>query len=455
MLRNQLKILALLGTIFFLNSCLGDGNVKEISSDPSFVSLTFSANNKIPNLKDAVFSLQYDSVIVNLDSLPYQTRIDSVYATFTFKSTYAAYLVYENDSTALISGNEAFDFTKIKAIINIASDGVTRRKYLIKVNVHQVEPELYIWQKVNDAAHSLNVQHQKAIYFNDRLYLFVNDRQQNYLFVSPNGVSWTQDVISGLPTNATFEDITVFNNQLYVTCGNSNIFSSGDGLTWTRQTYSEYDFTSLIFVLNDRLWAVSHSLTDGKLRFASSVDGTEWLIYNEIPENFPVRGFASVVFNTKVNKQKGLVLTGFSSDGTALKTNWNTEDGIYWVDFSAENASLDSIGRGASVINYDDKLLLFGQDNKPIPGSYFRQSVDQGFSWQVPDSNLNNLPKEMGIRHYSSVVVYRPRTYSSTDSKQEIESSNWIFIIGGKNAYDEYLTDVWKGKVNRKNFLRQ
>ncbi|HQF12213.1 MAG TPA: DUF6242 domain-containing protein, partial [Paludibacteraceae bacterium] len=266
MLRNQLKILALLGTIFFLNSCLGDGNVKEISSDPSFVSLTFSANNKIPNLKDAVFSLQYDSVIVNLDSLPYQTRIDSVYATFTFKSTSAAYLVYENDSTALISGNEAFDFTKIKAIINIASDGVTRRKYLIKVNVHQVEPELYIWQKVNDAAHSLNVQHQKAVYFNDRLYLFVNDRQQNYLFVSPNGVSWTQDVISGLPTNATFEDITVFNNQLYVTCGNSNIFSSGDGLTWTRQTYSEYDFTSLIFVLNDRLWAVSHSLTDGKLR---------------------------------------------------------------------------------------------------------------------------------------------------------------------------------------------
>jgi len=148
-------------------------------------------------------------------------------------------------------------------------------------------------------------------------------------------------------------------------------------------------------------------------------------------------------------------LTGFSSDGTALKTNWNTEDGIYWVDFSAENASLDSIGRGASVINYDDKLLLFGQDNKPIPESYFRQSVDQGFSWQVPDSNLNNLPKEMGIRHYSSVVVYRPRTYSSTASKQEIESSNWIFIIGGKNAYDEYLTDVWKGKVNRKNFLRQ
>jgi hypothetical protein len=103
----------------------------------------------------------------------------------------AAYLVYENDSTALISGSVAFDFTKIKAIINIASDGVAQRKYPIKVNVHQVEPELYIWQKVSNAAHSLNVQRQKAVYFNDRLYLFVNDGQQNYLLTSSNGSAWT------------------------------------------------------------------------------------------------------------------------------------------------------------------------------------------------------------------------------------------------------------------------
>jgi len=460
MLRNQLKILALLSSIVFLHSCLGDSEVTEISSDPSFVSLTFSANDSVPNLEDAVFTLEYDallkdSVIVNMDSLPYQTRIDSVYATFIFKSSYAAYLIYENDSSAIISGSEAFDFTKIKAVLNIASDGVAQRKYPIKVNVHQVEPELYIWQKVSNAAHSLNVQRQKAVYFNDRLYLFVNDGQQNYLLTSSNGSAWTQSVVSGLPANATFEDLTVFNNRLYVTCGDSKIYSSTDGLTWTMQTYSEYEFTSLIFALNERLWAISHSLTDGKLRFASSVDGTEWLIYNEIPENFPVRGFASVVFDTKVNKQKGLVLTGFSSDGTALKTNWSTENGTYWVDFSVENTSLDSIGTGASLITYDDKLFLFGQDNKPVPGSYFRQSIDEGFSWQVPDSDYNNLPEEIAARHYSSVVVYQPRIYSSSDTPQEIEASNWIFFIGGKNVSNEYLTDVWKGKVNRKNFLRQ
>jgi len=38
--------------------------------------------------------------------------------------------------------------------------------------------------------------------------------------------------------------------------------------------------------------------------------------------------------------------------------------------------------------------------------------------------------------------------------KNEIEQSNRIFIIGGKNGVLNY-SDVYTGKLNRKNFLRQ
>jgi hypothetical protein len=51
-------------------------------------------------------------------------------------------------------------------------------------------------------------------------------------------------------------------------------------------------------------------------------------------------------------------------------------------------------------------------------------------------------------------VVLKPKKYSTSDSKQIIEESNRIFIFGGKNGSTIY-SDVWTGKLNRKNFLIQ
>jgi hypothetical protein len=86
--------------------------------------------------------------------------------------------------------------------------------------------------------------------------------------------------------------------------------------------------------------------------------------------------------------------------------------------------------------------------------NHYRVSLDEGFTWKVPDTLYNRLPATYQSRNYQSVVVLKPIKYKATDPKQIIEESNRIFIFGGKNGATIY-TDVWTGKLNRKNFLIQ
>jgi len=455
-----LKLSIFCVAIIFLNSCLGDDYVTDTSNNPCFVSLSFLKNNSVPNLENAVFTLVFDetihdSIIVNLDSLPYQTRIDSVYAVFSFKSSSACYLIFDNDSLVTYSSGNPIDFTKVSQIKNIASDGVTERTYYIKVNVHQVDPELYVWKKLIDNVYSFTAQDQKAIYFKGKIYFFVSSNAGNFLYNSTNGTSWTEYTINGLPPLATFQDIQIFNDTtLFLTQNNSNLYFSTDGINWSLYQYADFQFSSLLFVMNNQLWAIVNTINDGKYRSASSNDGSYWQLNNEIPANFPISNFTSISFYSRTKTPKALVINGTSVDNQPLGTRWSTENGSYWVDFSIEDKSLDSLDQGAPIIFYDNKLFILGRNKEKTEKNYFRQSIDEGLSWQIPDSNYNYLPEDFQARHYSSFFVFNPRPYDKTDKKEQIEASNRIYIIGGKNS-SGWFSDVWTGKVNKKNFLIQ
>ncbi len=458
---NFFRFTLLANVIVLLSSCLGSTDTVEYSSNPCFSSLTFAKNDSIPNLNNAKFTLEFDplvgdSVIVNLDSLPCNTRIDSVFPTFTFKSTSAQYLIYGNDSTIPLDGKDTIDFTKPVRVKNYAANQDSSRTYTVKVNVHKVEPELYVWNKLSDAVDAHDATSQKAIIFNDTIFYYLNNGTEAYLYKSTDGKSWSEQSVSGLPVNTPLNDMQLFNGKLYLTQNGDKVYSSSDRRNWTLKTNPDYQFKSLLFNLDGKLWAVVQSKADLSYRFANTTDGSEWIIRGEIPANFPVKDFASIAFSGRTGKSKVLVAGGYSKDGSLLKNNWSSEDGAYWVDFSTENHSLDSLMIGATVISYDKKLFVFGKyvNKKGVVVPHFKQSIDEGFSWQTPDTTYNRLPVGFEARDYQSVVVLKPRGYYSTDTREQIEASNRIFILGGKTA-TSVKTDVWTGKLNRKNFLRQ
>jgi len=463
---NQFRLIFFISSIILLSSCLSTTTVTVASSDPSFVSLTFAANDSIPYLSTAVFTL-VDNTIVNVDSLPFKIRVDSVNPTFSFVSSAATILrfrsgyKYKKDSALVAgSGKDTIDFRQPVGLRNYAADGKAYKDYSINVNVHQVDPELYLWSKASDNLNaSIIAKSQKTVILNDVMYYYLNDGARDYLYTSTNGSNWASATVTGLPVNTPLNDMIQFNGKLYLTQDGMNIYSSADGLTWIKKSVTNYTFNSLLYVLNGQLWAVVQS-TDGSYHFSISNDGNFTnadMTTGNIPANFPVKDFASVSYSSSTGKSKVLVLGGYSTTNTPLKNNWSSEDGVYWVDFSKENHSLDTLSVGASVISYDNKLLVFGNRTDNTGKSFYRISKDEGLSWQIPDTLRNFLPTGYLPRNYQSVVVFKPLALKGVQPpalKAQILQSNRIFIVGGKSG-STIFSDVWTGKLNRKNFLRQ
>ena len=487
---NFFKFVLLLSILAIASSCSLTTTPTVVSSDASFVSLTLAGNDSV---KTAKFTLNSDGVTIeNVDSLPFKTRIDSVYPTFSFKTTAGAFIhlainqgykfTKGRKDSAAITGKDTIDFRQpALRVSNFASDGKGYKNYYIKLNVHKVQPELYVWNKLTDKASSIDAFYQKAIIFNDKIYYYSNDGSNAYLTTSTNGSTWTTSTVNGLPTSSPLSDMIQFNGKILVSQDGFNLYSSTNGTDWTKKTVTDFTFISLTFVLNGSLWAVVQSQlndsTYSTYRFATSSDGDAWSMIGKIPNNFPVSDFAASTFSTITGKQKVVVLGGYSQTVTSLKNSWSSEDGIYWVDFSTENHSLDSLGVGASVISYDNKLFLLGKYSQ-LNKNFYRVSVDEGLSWQAT-SYLNQIAigkDSISTKTRKDTVTYtnyyQPHTYQSI----VVDKNNRIYLIGGiidnsppsligkryskrqntgGNSYLVPTSDVWTGIVNRKKFILQ
>jgi len=464
---NRFRLIFFLSAIILLSSCLGTTTVTTASTDPGFVSLVFKTNDSIPALSYAVFTLA-DNIIVNLDSLPYKTRIDSVYPTFSFTSSAGAKLYfdpngykYKKDS-AVVTGTDTIDFRQPVRIRNWAADAKTYKDYYIHVNVHQVDPEKYNWSKITDNLNSMTISSQKTVILNDTLFYYLNDGTNAYLYTSLDGYNWSQSTVKGLPVNTPLTDMIQFNGKLYLTKDGGNIYSTADGFNWTKKSVSAYTFNSLLYVLNGQLWAVVQSNGSNYFAISNTGDFSDTdITTGKIPVNFPVSDFASVTYQSSTGKSKVLVSSGYSSTGARLTNSWGSEDGVYWVDFSnssytLNSHTLDTLAVGASIIAYDSKLFVFGMrtDNRR---NLYKVSIDEGLSWQNPDTAHNYFPVKYSPRTCQSAVVFMPSNLKGAqtiDKKAQILQSNRIFIVGGTTGATSF-SDVWTGKLNRKSFLRQ
>mgnify|MGYP003299163260 CR=1 FL=1 len=440
--RKNKIVLALWIAMLFVSmtACLGGGNSKvEVSDDPRLVSLKFKQNDSIPNLEKAVFTIDQDNGLVyNKDSLPFQTRIDSVIPEFTFAST-AGSLLFVEDDTIYLSGTDTIDFTRQPyRLLNYAADGVNHKEYTITVNVHQVNPDLYVWEKLCDQISNRDGSSQKLLRKGRGFYWMMSNGLRNYLYTSDDAKSWVETQINGLPNDVDFRQAQVYGEKFYVVC-DGTLFVSGNGQTWTEQTANNITFINLLFSFKGALWATVKA-DDGKNYFARTMDGTTWFMETETPESFPVAEYAAVTFLSRTNTEKAMVMGGVSESGKTLNNRWCTENGDVWIDYSVEQPEFLNI-TGATIVQYGDKLLMFGgvdEDNNGIDGQLF-ESIDEGLNWTVPDTLFNRYPQDYEPRNCPSVWV--------------VKETNFIYLVGGKTKTKIY-SDVWRTKLNEMDFVK-
>lgn len=449
----KLKSLYLIITLCFfvlLTSCLGKEDEEDIalSSDASFVSLTFAASDSTPGLDKAVFTLESDTLIVNTDSLPFNSRLDKAIARFYFASSSKAYIYFGEKDSVELKGNDTLNLSgsnKESRIVNISGNKEDKKTYRLKINVHTREGEAYVWKRVQENIGN-STGNQKAVFFNNSyLYYFVDATDIKLIASNGNNLSnWkTAESISSLPTNTLFWYLAAHNGELFVPTQDNLLFKSADGKTWEEVNYTtdnNLKIHSLIFSLKGNLLAIAKTEAN-VYHIISSIDGTTWNDAGRAPDNFPIEDYSALVFQSLLNNLKGIILGGKNASGSMTQImNWSTSDGINWVNLGKENKSLGTL-TGGTLVQYDKKLFLLGgmDSQNQTRKNILMESKDQGLTWQVPDSTYNVFPNTFPPRSYMSSML-------STDTKE-------IILIGGKEH--SVYSDVWTGRINKIDFLNK
>ncbi len=447
-------------SMLLLVACENQSEEVNLSSETRVSAFTFYTDTANPGLTEAVFKIEHKTWpdtgrIYSVDSLRYGTCLDSVVPHVTYMITPSTALFVTPDTVMISTGSDTLNFSRPPLYLMVqAADTLYKRCYRIDIDVHQADPDLYVWKQMTsqlfapDAAPDFC--HMKAVYRNKRIYLFINNGFGTELYQSADGAAWSKlENPVGLPTLCQVRDILSCGNTLYYMADNK-LYTTTDLIHWTANDFSERDYTlvNMLVTFDSKAWCVLQERTTQAL-LLGIVEGENiqpltrvaGLNDGKLPENFPVSDFAALSFESSSERPRAMIVGGRTMDGTAVNTRWNleygllsdTQSGYRIADFSIEQPSFNSL-TGTSIIQYNDHLIMFGGvDNDLQWRSDILYSDDEGMNWYVPDTAHNKLPDTYTSRQHQTVVV---------DDEEN------IFIIGGQSFVGSY-SDVYRGYLNK------
>ena len=227
-------------------SCLKDNDEDyDYSADASITA--FSINDietkysAIMNGKDTIlidtvigsnypFSIdQNNGRIFNADSLPYGTDVSKVNINIS-ADTYGIFICAEQDS--LWESTDSLNFENPIQFKVVSGLGTYGRIYTAQINVHQQDPDSLVWNKIESNLHQ-NIQAQKSIYANNKLYLFTEQEGQTSVTTSEDGTTWTELQTLDIPTKTDYTSAIAWNEKIYILAENE-LYSSINGLNWEK-----------------------------------------------------------------------------------------------------------------------------------------------------------------------------------------------------------------------------
>ena len=430
--------------IFSAVLCTGCENSTSTSTTSSVAQLSafsFAKNDSMPGLAKAVFTVEdrVDTGLVwNKDSMLFGTSLEEVVPRFTFKATPGAAFLTLPDTTCVITGYDTLDFTNGPIYLTIrSSDRSTTKTYEIKPLVHQVDPYLYTWTRLNDGIYPADESEQRVLESGSDFVMLVSNGFSMRSYRSADGISWsTPSEATGLPAGTRVRQIISDGSTLYYG-QDKKIYTSTDAVTWTAHD-AAYPVVTMLFHWNGRVWALAQN--NGAYELAIWQADNLTLTGLQPQGEFPVSDFASVCFQSASGRERVMVIGGFAENGKSLNTRWNleyssriSENGGYRMEeFSIDRPQFTSL-TGISVISYNGELQLFGGVDEKM--KYFGRdiliSTDEGLTWNPADTTSNQLPDVYQARQKQTAIV----------------RDNNIYLFGGQDKTTTY-SDVYKGRLN-------
>ena len=436
------RVLYIFGLIslIWLAGCEKNDTKKETSSIAELSAFSFASNDSMPGLAAAVFTIEerLDTGLVwNKDSILYGTRLDIVVPRFTFTATPGAAFLTMPDTVVTLTGYDTLNFSQGPIYLTIrSSDKTTTKVYEIRATVHQVDPDLYTWEVLNDGIYPIDDSEQRVLELGQDFMMLVSNGFAIRAYRSPDGTSWTSlGEASGLPAGTKVRQIIADGQTLYYGQADK-VYTSTDAVHWTAHD-AAYSVVTMLMYWNERIWAL---VDNGAYELATWQADSLALSGLKPQGEFPVSDFGTVSFLNASLRERAMIIGGFAQNGKSLNTRWNIEysrhtkenKGYRLQEFSIDRPAFTSL-TGISVISYNDQLLLFGgvDENMRYFGREILISDDEGLTWNKADSVKNQLPDVYQARQKQNAVV----------------RNSYIYLFGGQDAQTTH-SDVYKGRLN-------
>lgn len=464
-------LLLIAGLCSLITSCLGNNNYEtdDWALSNAQISSFSLASDSVAFLADVKFTIdQVNGRIFNVDSLPFGTSLDDkVIATVGYDCPYGVReIMFIEASGDTIQGvNDSINFSAPVIITVTAYDGLSIKTYDARINVHQVDPDVIVWEKYDVILPARTFQDMKVLTYNNFYYMYVIENSVYQLYRSdiPDVTAWEMLALSGFPEGAILSQITELAHELYVTTAAGDLYHSVDGQEWAQaeidisiKTILGYLPASDITQRNDVLCCIAEM--DGVLRFVTLDTQLICTTGQLAPDDFPLSGFG--VFNYETMYYPRLVVaSGRDSKGDLSNKAYATMEGLDWATLSHPNNTFSS-REGAGVFYYGRTFFVVGGIEAVGASKDIFLSFDQGVTWfdkyrdLNEDYNANDEESEKYIlrSYYVFPTEFEARGFMSVI----IDQDNYIMLFGGKAKNDtNVLNEIWRGRVNRLGFGKE
>ena len=496
----QIIFLQLLGGLFLCAlSCnsKSDDEETEIVVTPAIVAVkafSLSKNDSVlANLDSVSFSIDLDTgVIFNADSLPKGTDVSRLIASITFANTMTkAELKFlkdnETDTTVnyLTNPEDSIDFSHPVTLDVTAQDGLNSFTYQIKVNVHTMEPDTLIWDKVASMALPSiyeNPVSQKTVKQGDYIVSLIEEYNGKYTLAKSTNLKegeWTKSEVT-FEFIPKIESFTATSGSYMILGEQGTLYESENGTAWEAKDENWY---SIIGAYGDSALGIQQI---GDEYLHAMYPATSVFISSPIEDGFPVKAASPMgVFSTEWYPDSyALIACGEDGDGNLTNNVW-AYDGETWAIINDDSLPALENPMMARYIVYRDTPYIFtkrafdvwllfggttsyGKMNRKVYMSY-----NNGVNWQLaPD--LMQFPEIIPSLNGADVIVegydlsadlseqWTPakstkstpwtRTSYTIDGYEITWVCPYLYIFGGYTENMSLSTEIWRGVLARLEF---
>lgn len=491
----QLLVLLIVTTISCNKKTNDDEN--EIVVTPAIVAVKnfyLQKNDSVMAKLDSVFfSIDLNTgVIFNADSLPKGIKVDKLIPVITFANTMTkADLTFKKgnkgDTTVnyLTNSTDSIDFTHPVRLDVTAQDGTNTFSYIIKVNVHNLEPDSLMWTKMSTSSLPSRFENpvaQKTVYKDEKAFTLVEEYNGKYTLSYCKDLNKGEWISEGIEIDFIPElsSFTAGNDTFWILSENNLLYTSTDGLNW---------------IPTNQMWVSILGSYGNSILGIKDIDGTYFHTQYPLTQNiqeypveprFPV--FNSSVLGVMENKWASMpfaiLACGTTEDGDLSSAVW-AYDGNQWAVINEgvlPAVSSPMMGRYVVYRNtpqlftqreFDVWILFGGTDAEGEVNKNLYMSYDNGVHWTLAP-NMMQIPESLVIPSESDLIVvgydltadlaeaWNPKestqTFRGTRSSYTIEGYDitwvcpYIYVFGGYLQDNSLSTEIWRAVLARLEF---